>query len=323
MQTLTKVSLLCGPDCYEEVRDLTGLEYATNLTDFDTYGEAFSDLGPLAGLTKLKRLRISHDHQVTDISPLAGLTNLESVQLDETLVHDVAPMGAMAKLTYLNINFCRVTSITPLAHLANLKTLLAGTNRLKALPSMSGMTSLERLDLMDNPITSIAGLSGLSNLKRVELEYDHLTSIAAIAHLPKLERVRVDYNYLDLRSCSPTMRTIATWKKRGVSVTYRPQAAYISTPIAPATMNHTRYYTVYGYLKPKHTAGQPCARIYKWKKTSAGRWVSCGYIIAIASNHSDHTKYSRRIAPVAQGHLAVEGTCGQERLPRRGVVERI
>ena len=317
MLRLTEVSLVCGEDCCETVRDLTGLEYATNLTEFTMYDEGVSDLRPLSGLTSLKVLRFDHCHRIVDLSPLAGLTNLESATITECGVDDVAALAGMTKLAFLDISFGRVTDITPLAHLANLKTLLAGTNRLKTLPSMSGMKSLERLDLMDNPITSIAGLVGLSNLKRVELEYDHLTSIAAIARLPKLERVRVDYNYLDLRSCSPAMRTIAAWKQRGVSVTYRPQAAYISTPIAPATMSHARYYTVYGYLKPKHTAGQPCARIYKWKKTSAGRWVSCGYVIALASNYSDYSKYSRRIRLSLKGTWrlrarAVESSAHQE-----------
>lgn len=69
--------------------------------------------------------------------------------------------------------------------------------------------------------------------------------------------------------------------------------AWVRTPIAPKAMLKSRYYTVYGYLKPKHTKGTYPVRIYKWKKTSSGSWKSYGYVRAKASNYSDYTKYSK------------------------------
>ena len=57
------------------IRDLTGLESATNLRSLDLDYNSISDVSPLRNLTKLTKLYL-RDNEITDISPLAGLTNL-------------------------------------------------------------------------------------------------------------------------------------------------------------------------------------------------------------------------------------------------------
>ena len=68
---------------------------------------------------------------------------------------------------------------------------------------------------------------------------------------------------------------------------------YVRTPIAPSRMYKSRYYPVYGWLKPAHTAGTYPVRIYKWRKTSSGAWKSYGYVKAKAYDYFGYTKYSR------------------------------
>ena len=70
--------------------------------------------------------------------------------------------------------------------------------------------------------------------------------------------------------------------------------AYVSNAVAPATMAHTKYYSVYGYLKPTHTAGTYPVRIYKWRYVS-GAWKSYGYMNAKAANYSSYTKYAASV----------------------------
>ena len=67
--------------------------------------------------------------------------------------------------------------------------------------------------------------------------------------------------------------------------------ALVGTPKAPQTMYAGRAKTVYGYLKPRHTAGSRPVRIYKYRRV-AGRWKSYGYVNARAYNYSTYTKYS-------------------------------
>lgn len=73
-----------------------------------------------------------------------------------------------------------------------------------------------------------------------------------------------------------------------VSVTPR---VSVGNPIAPATMYTSKYYTTYGFLKPRHTSGTSPVRIYKYRLVS-GTWKPYGYVTAKASNYSTYTKYS-------------------------------
>jgi photosystem II stability/assembly factor-like uncharacterized protein len=76
--------------------------------------------------------------------------------------------------------------------------------------------------------------------------------------------------------------------------------ADVRNPIAPARMSHSRYYNVYGYLKPRHTARTSPVRIYKYRLVS-GHWRSCGYDLAKASNYSSYSKYSHAIRLPTRG----------------------
>jgi len=69
----------------------------------------------------------------------------------------------------------------------------------------------------------------------------------------------------------------------------------VGNPIAPAKMSHSSYYTVYGYIKPRHVSGTYPVRIYKYRAVSGG-WKSYGYTLAKAINYSSTTsKFAARI----------------------------
>lgn len=70
---------------------------------------------------------------------------------------------------------------------------------------------------------------------------------------------------------------------------------YLTNPYAPTYAYRNKSFTVYGYLKPRHTSGSYPVRLYKYRYAS-GVWKSYGYITAKASNYSSYTKYSRVIS---------------------------
>ncbi len=76
--------------------------------------------------------------------------------------------------------------------------------------------------------------------------------------------------------------------------------ASVGTPKAPSKMKRSKYYTVYGYLKPRHTSGTYPVRIYKYRKVS-GKWKSYGYVKAKASDYSSYTKYSVKMKLTKSG----------------------
>lgn len=71
--------------------------------------------------------------------------------------------------------------------------------------------------------------------------------------------------------------------------------AYVRTPIAPRTMRAGRASTVYGYLKPRHTAGTYPVRIYRYRYVG-GKWKRYGYVKAKAISYSSYTtKYTAKV----------------------------
>ena len=105
------------------VSDLTGLEFAINLTRLGLPDNQISDLSPIAGLIKLQELR-AYDNHISDISPLKGLTNLTLLELERNQVSDISPVRNLKSLTTLSVSFNRISDISPVRGLTNLRHLI-------------------------------------------------------------------------------------------------------------------------------------------------------------------------------------------------------
>lgn len=73
------------------ISNLSGLEFATNLTFLDISGNPLSDITPVASLVNLLSLNIDGT-AVFELSPLANLTLLDSLSACGTLVTDIQPL---------------------------------------------------------------------------------------------------------------------------------------------------------------------------------------------------------------------------------------
>ncbi len=75
------------------IRDLTGLELATNLSDLRLVENGIVDVSVLSNLTDLTKLNLG-DNSIADISPLEGLTNLTELLLGNNNISDISPLVA-------------------------------------------------------------------------------------------------------------------------------------------------------------------------------------------------------------------------------------
>ena len=85
------------------IRNLTGLEHATNLQRLDlgrvwvndelVNSNDISNLSPLSNLTNLKSLDLDAN-SISDVSVLSGLTNLRSLYLGANSISDISPLVA-------------------------------------------------------------------------------------------------------------------------------------------------------------------------------------------------------------------------------------
>jgi hypothetical protein len=87
---------------YMDIRDLTGLEYATNLRELSLSSNAVTSLGPLSGLTNLQSLTME-DNRVGSLGPLSGLTHLRFLNMEANLITDLSPLLGLTSLQYLNV----------------------------------------------------------------------------------------------------------------------------------------------------------------------------------------------------------------------------
>ena len=101
------------------IRELTGLQFATNLSWLHLRGNQISDLSPLAGLINLRELWL-HDNPLLDISPVRGLTNLTHLEVDTNQLSDISPVRGLTNLTHLEFNRTQVSDISPVRGLINL-----------------------------------------------------------------------------------------------------------------------------------------------------------------------------------------------------------
>jgi len=182
---------------YEDIADLTGLNWCVNLTSLDVSDNFISDISPLAALTNLTWLDLN-DNPLSDISPLAGLTNLTWLDLNDNPLSDISPLAGLTNLTWLDLNDNLLSDISPLAGLTNLTWLNLNYNPLSDISPLAGLTNLTWLDLNENPIFDISSLAGLTNLVYLSLEEIYATDISSIATLTNLTTLHLRGLFTDI-----------------------------------------------------------------------------------------------------------------------------
>ena len=152
------------------ISDLTGLEFATNLSVLYLGDNNISDLSPLADLTHLKTLGLN-DNAITDISVLAELTNLAELYLAGNPITDISVLRLLTNLT----------SLQPPGGISDISV-------------VTGLTNLTYLNIGGGSISDISGVSALTNLTELLVYYSHISDISAVSGLTNLRRLGLGYN---------------------------------------------------------------------------------------------------------------------------------
>ena len=199
------------------IKDLTGLEHATELRHILTVEDEISDLGPLQGLPHLSSLTIT-GNSINDFSPLAGLpqlrklfvpvrsmalmdnllrhvdlTQLEDLKISgKNLIGDLRPFPNLTQLRGFGFSGFQIRDITPLAGLTQLRGLILRHNEIHDVTPLVDLTQLRDLILMRNEIRDVTPLAGLTQLRWVDLGNNEITDVTPLAGLTQL-------TYLDLR----------------------------------------------------------------------------------------------------------------------------
>ena len=202
----------------QQITNLSGLEYATNLTTLSLPDNALTDASVLAGLGNLLSIDLQGNH-LGDVHSLAGLSQLQTLDISDNAVQDAAPLLALTNLTSLNIGYNPLANCPVLAGLVNLTQLSLNQlsirdptfanaltnlnslslvmNQIEVLPSLPGLRNLASLDLRYNPLTNAAALSGLTSLDSLSLDYCPLPNVAFLSDLTRLKYLYSQYDNLN------------------------------------------------------------------------------------------------------------------------------
>ena len=110
-------------------------EKLQQLTEFRASGKQIRDLTGLEDATQLTTLWIDNN-EIVDVSPLSNLTQLTTLWIDNNEIVDVSPLSNLTQLTTLWLNGNSIEDITPLVGLVNLEELKLAENPIQGMSSL-------------------------------------------------------------------------------------------------------------------------------------------------------------------------------------------
>ena len=176
-----------------DIRDLTGLQLATNLSELNLDNNEFADISPLASLINLRELWIN-ESLVSDISPLRNLINLTRLWLRRSLVSNLSPIARLINLRSVSLRGNPISDISPLRNLINLTELWVDDGTLVSdLSPIAGLTNLELLAIEGANVSNLSPIAGFINLKHISVSWgSSISDLSPLAGLTKLEEIAMN-----------------------------------------------------------------------------------------------------------------------------------
>ena len=158
------------------ITNITGLEYATNLTTLSFYHNPISDISPMSGMTGLTGFNL-WSCQIEDLTPLRHLPNLTGAILGNNRISNLEPLSGLSNITFLDMDSNRISDISPLSTLHNLVRLELDGNQIVDYSPLANLTSLQVLWLQNNLGDDFSPLNAL-NL--TDFRYDEVCDVVPL-----------------------------------------------------------------------------------------------------------------------------------------------
>ncbi|MGG0212404.1 leucine-rich repeat domain-containing protein [Bacillus mycoides] len=113
----------------KEIKDLTGLEYMTNLENLTLEGVGLKNIEFISNLKQLKDVNVSHN-KIEDITTLSSLENLQWLNLADNHIKDVSVLGSMLDLLSLKLAGNEIRDVRPLIQLGQWFSIDAGRQKI-------------------------------------------------------------------------------------------------------------------------------------------------------------------------------------------------
>ncbi|MCH5194078.1 MAG: hypothetical protein J1F11_08965 [Oscillospiraceae bacterium] len=196
----------------EGAEDLSFLKKLPQLKKFrykNVYGDKpCESVKPVSYLKELTELYLDVQGSIiSDISPLKGLTKLKKLEIDSVIRENISLIGNMKNLRELDIQIDGDADVSFLGQLTKLESLelrSSGDGIVKGLDSIKGLKKLKRLDLVgfynyygkQQDLSFIGEMTGLENL---DLSYSNKTFTKTVGNLKGLKELTL----IDVNNCNP------------------------------------------------------------------------------------------------------------------------
>ena len=152
------------------ITDITGLEYAKNLTILSLHKNPISDISPMSGMTGLTGFNL-WGCQIEDLTPLRHLLHLTGAILGNNRITKLEPLSGLTNISFLDMGSNRISDVNPLSSLHNLVHLELDRNQIVDYSPLANLTNLQVLFIYNNPGTDFVPLHALS---LTEFRYDEV-----------------------------------------------------------------------------------------------------------------------------------------------------
>lgn len=189
-----------------EITDLSGLEYATNLTTVTFTNENITSLKPLAGLDKLNSAGFTGNSNLpmSEVLSLKKLTALELSNIKYSQ-DDFTKLSQYSQMTDLRLTHCRVQNLDFARSMPNLDLLYIADNNISSLEPLENCNSLRGLIVYNNKLTNLKGVNS-NKLVVLDAVTNNISDTSA-ATMPNVKSIKLKENNLtsiDLTKC-PTL----------------------------------------------------------------------------------------------------------------------
>ncbi|MES5942102.1 MULTISPECIES: leucine-rich repeat domain-containing protein [unclassified Bacillus cereus group] len=179
------------------IKDVSGLEYMTNLENLMLEEIKLENIHFISKLRQLKSLSITYG-ELKEIGPLAELEHIESLSLRNNKISDLSSLSQMKKIKMLDLSSNYIKDIKPLFTVTSLRTLTVANNQISNdnLAGIEQLKNVKKLSLSNNGLTNIEHITSMKKLVELDLAKNELENIDPLSRMSTVQSLNLEENYI-------------------------------------------------------------------------------------------------------------------------------
>ncbi|MFB5577898.1 NEAT domain-containing protein [Bacillus cereus] len=179
------------------IKDVSGLEYMTNLENLTLEEVKLENIKFISNLRQLKSVSITYA-ELEDIGPLAELEHIESLSLRNNKISNLSPLSQMKKIKLLDLNSNYIKDIKPLFTVKSLRTLTVANNQISnaGLEGVHQLKNLKTFEISNNGLSNVEHINKMNKLIELGLSKNELVDLTPLSKLSGLQKLNLEENFI-------------------------------------------------------------------------------------------------------------------------------